>query len=281
MIMLTAVFRYLMAGVLATAAVSGAAAQPRAEAEPDSPEPVLRALVTAMYAGDVAAYERLTLPHPLRSRLTAGAQPNEDRLRDLREDPEGLQIEQQRGFTWQGQEASIGRDGRYPDGTSAIYTLAHRGGPMIVGVTRRADGWKVDLRWWLAAMAQAQGGAPDRNSADFAVRSLLAAMLRLDRQVAAGLIADRRSLELLFAGAPSQREPSGVLDAMVGEMPLVEIAAGEFYPTPTGQVIEGGSSADRKVLVGWFGPIEMPFVVRRIDGRWKIVGEPYFAMMNQ
>ena len=266
---------------MAIVAVAPRVSAGQSGAERDSPEPVIRALVTATYAGDVAAYERVTLPHPLRSRLTAGARANEARLRDLREDPEGLQIRQERPFLFAGKEAVIGPDGRYPDGTSALFTVAHHGGPMILGLTRRPDGWKVDLRWWLAAMAQAQGEAPGRGSAEFAVRSLLAAVLRFDRRAAGGLIADARGLDVLFAGGTAQREPSGVLDAMVEEMPLVEIAAGEFAVAPLGGAIEGGGAADRKVLVGWFGPIEMPFVVRRIDGRWKVVAEPYLAMMNQ
>jgi hypothetical protein len=83
------------------------------------------------------------------------------------------------------------------------------------------------------------------------------------------------------AGAPRQREPSGVLDATVEEMPLVEIAPGEFYPLPTNHIIEGVKAADRKVLVGWFGPVEMPFALRRIGSNWRVEAEPYFLLMNR
>jgi hypothetical protein len=38
----------------------------------DDPSPVIRSLVIAMYSNDVAAYNKLTMPHPLRSRLTSG-----------------------------------------------------------------------------------------------------------------------------------------------------------------------------------------------------------------
>jgi hypothetical protein len=38
---------------------------------------------------------------------------------------------------------------------------------------------------------------------------------------------------------------------------------------------------DRKVLVGWFGPIELPFVLKRIGNDWKIEPLPYFALMEQ
>src|SRR6476659_2386802 len=42
----------------------------------DDPGPVIRSLVQAMYANDVEAYNKLTLPHPLRSRLTSGGRVN-------------------------------------------------------------------------------------------------------------------------------------------------------------------------------------------------------------
>jgi hypothetical protein len=42
-----------------------------------------------------------------------------------------------------------------------------------------------------------------------------------------------------------------------------------------------GPPPDRKVLVGLFGPVEIPFVVRRIDGDWRVEPEPYFVLMMQ
>ena len=86
-----------------------------------------------------------------------------------------------------------------------------------------------------------------------------------------------RTVDILFSGAPSEREPSGVLDALVGEMALVEIGPGEFSVLPSGQVVEGVRGDDMKVLVGLFGSVEVSYVVRRIDGAWKVQPEPYFA----
>jgi hypothetical protein len=87
--------------------------------------------------------------------------------------------------------------------------------------------------------------------------------------------------DALFAGAPSSREPSGVLDAAAAEMPLVEVRAGEFFRMPSGRVVEGGSTEARKVLIGLFGPVELPFVVCRAGADWRIEAEPSFALMMQ
>jgi len=247
----------------------------------DDPEPVIRALVMAMYSNDVASYEKVTLPHPQRSRLTAGGRVNEDALRDLKENPSGLQIRSEREMLFQGKPATIGASGQFPEGTTALYVVAHRSGPTAVPLVRKSDGWKVDVRWWIAMSQIASGPEPAANSPDAVIRSLLMATLRHDRTRAARYLTDGRNIELLFLGGPSFREPSGVLEAGVAEMPLVEIGPGEFYPVPVGPIVEGTTDPARKVLVGLFGPIEMPFVVRKVGSDWRVVAQPYLALMNR
>jgi hypothetical protein len=247
----------------------------------DDPGPVIRGLVQAMYGNDVAAYNKLTIPHPLRSRLTSGGRVNENGLRELKEDPGGLQIKQQRPFEFQGKEAKLAGNGQYPVGTTAHYVVAHHGGPMVMGLVRQADGWKVDLRWWIAMTDLMSGKEPAKGSPEFAIKSLLMSMLQLDRREAVRYITDTKAMDLLFDGAPRQREPSGVMEASVAEMPIVELAPGEFTPLPIGGVVEGVQAPDKKVLVGWFGPIELPFVAHRAGSEWKIDAMPYFALMEQ
>lgn len=243
----------------------------------DSPEAAIRQLLRAMYANDVEAYNAVTTEHPQRARLTQGGRVNQDALRRLTEDPSSLQTREMRPTLVQGKPFE---GTRAPVGATALYMAAHQGGPMAVPLVRRADGWKVDVRWWVAMHAMERGDAKP-TAPEVAVRSMLAAILRLDRARAARYLTDARTVEVLFAGGPSYREPSGVLDAAVGEMALVEVGAGEFYPLIADRVVEGGSTDDRKVLVGLFGPIEIPFVVRRIGNDWKVEAQPYFVLMNQ
>jgi hypothetical protein len=247
----------------------------------DDPEQVIRAVVVAMYSNDVATYNALSIPHPLRARLTAGGRVNQQNLDELKEYPEGLQIKAKRSLMFKGENAQADAKGEYPVGTTGLFMVAHGGSPMMVTLVRRDDGWKIDLRWWIAMTELASGHGPAPDSPEFAVRALLAAMLHLDRGAAARLSVPGADLNLLFDGAPRQREPSGVLDATVYEMPLVEIEPGEFARTPTGKVVEGTRAADRKVLVGQFGPVEIPFVVRRVSSGWRVEAEPYFAVMLQ
>jgi hypothetical protein len=265
---------------LAVAACLSAPPAVSAQRGKDDPEPVIRAMVLAMYSNDVVAYDKVTLPHPLKSRLTSGGRVNESALQELKENPGALQIREQREKLFHGKPATLGPTGRYPTGTTALYRVSHRNS-MVVPLVRRDDGWKVDVRWWIAMMEMMTGPPPAAGSPDRAIRSMLAAMLRLDRAGAGKFLTDGRNLDALFADAPRYREPSGVLDATVEEMPLVEIEPGEFYPVPVGPPIEGTREPDRKVLVGLFGPVEMPFVLRKMGSDWRVVAQPYFVLMNR
>lgn len=249
-------------------------------AQKDDPEGVVRALVAAIYANDTAAYERLTVPDPRRARLTTGGSVNKEKLRQLKEDPDGLQIRQVQPFLHRGEPAKPDTAGAYAVGTTVRYMAAHYGSPMIATLVRKPEGWKVDLRWWLAMMDAASGVTPKPGSPEHTTRAFLAALIAMDKQRAARFVHPPINLELLFAGAPSSREPSGHLDALVEEMGLVEIGAGEFARLPSGRVVEGGGD-DRKVLVGQFGPIDVPVVLRRTGAEWKVLGEPYFLLLNQ
>lgn len=272
----------VMAGLVMMIAGVGSASTPAAAAAAkDDPEVTIRALVKAIYANDVAAYEQVTLPDPRRERLVRGGSVNQEKLRQLKEDPEGLQIARKQPFLHRGAPVEPDASGAYPVGTTVRYMVAHYGNPMMVTLVRKPEGWKVDLRWWLAMLDLASGDEPKPDSPEFTVRSLTAALIALDRQKAAQFVAPPVNLDALFAGAPTQREPSGVLDAVVYEMGLVEIGPGEFSTLPSGHVVEGGGSADRKVLVGLFGPIEVPYVLRRVGSSWKVVAEPYFLLLMQ
>ena len=243
-----------------------------------SPEAAIRALFAAIYSNDAAAYDRITLPDPARSKLTTGGRPNPDKLRQLREDPESLQIKQLRPLLAKG--VPVGDASKAIEGTTGLYMTAHGGSPMVVALVRKADGWKVDVRWWLA-MIDLQTTPPARGTPAFAARALTGAMIQLDRRSAERLATPGASMDVLFVGAPRQREPSGQLDALAMEMPIVELRPGEFATLADGRVVEGTVEADRKVLVGWFGPVEVPFVVRRVASEWRVEPQPFFAFFDR
>ena len=253
----------------------------RCQSAPDSPESAIRGVVRAIYAADSAAFTRLMLPDPRLHLLTTGGSVNESGLRDLEEDPEGVQIIPRRRFEFRGADASPDGLGQYPVGTTATYMVAHHSGPMVMVLEKRPDGWKVDPRWWLAAVEMSAGGYSENGTPASSARSILAALLDGDRDRVVKLATPGASMELLFAGAPRQREPSGHLEALVAEMPIVELRPGEFRRLVTGEVAEGSSSGESRLLVGLMGSVEIPFVVEKVGGEWRVRPQPFFDFINR
>jgi len=255
------------------------AASPRAQSPraPDSPEGTILALVRAMFANDVEGYNRVTIPDPRRSRLTTGGRANTAALQRLEQDPGSLQMKSRRPFLYRGREASLDAGGHYPVGTTALYSVANGGNSMVAPLVRQADGWKVDVRWWLA-MTDLQNGPEPRGTPAFAARALTASLAAMDRESAAKFATPGASLDLLFRGA--QREPSGVFDALSMEMPLVELQPGEFFPIDE-RVVEGSTAPDQKLLLGLFGVVEIPYVLRRINGEWRVEPQSFYKYFNR
>lgn len=248
---------------------------------PTVPEGAVREFIKALAMHDAQAFARAIRPDPRASRFL-NPQPltTEQRAESVRR-LETLQVRRSEAVLLRGQPVEADPKGDYPVGSVGRFLASGGGGPAVVTLVREPDGWKVDLRWWLAMLDMAAAGKPAEGSPDHAIRNLILALLALNRGEASRFVAPDGDVGLLFAGAPSYREPSGVLEATAMEMPLVEVGPGEFYPMPSGRVVEGSSAADRKVIVGQFGPVAMPFVLRRVGGLWRVEAEPYFALINR
>ena len=128
-------------------------------------------------------------------------------------------------------------------------------------------------------LASDRGPAP--GTLAYSARALIAALISMDRNETLRYAVPGPDVEILFDGAPSQREPSGQLDVLAMEMPIAELSRGEFRVLPNGKIVEGSAKPDVKVLVGLFGSVEIPFVGRLIGSDWKVEPQPYFALINR
>jgi hypothetical protein len=267
--------------IVVVAALMAIPATTNAQAADDTPESTIRAMIRALYSADVEKFRRFLLPDPRSHLLTGGQTVNKDAITELAEDPEGLQIIPRRGFEHRGIEAKRDAGGKWPVGTTVTFMVSHHRGPMVTVLEKKADGWKVDPRWWLAEIEMQSASGPKPGTPDFSARSLLFALLEGDKPQALRLATPGASAALLFDGAPSQREPSGHLEALVAEMPIVELKPGEFRRMLTGEIAEGSTSPDRKLLVGMMGSVEIPFVLRLTGSEWRVEPQPYFALINR
>jgi len=246
-----------------------------------APERAVRDFITALAMHDAQAFARAIRPDPRASRFINPQPLTPDQRTEAVRRLETLQVRPTDDISLRGESVKPDKQGDYPVGTVAHFLASGNGGPALVTLVREPDGWKVDLRWWLAMIDMQSAPAPADGAPDHSIRSLLLALTGLDREEAIRYAVPGADLKVLFAGAPSVREPSGVLEASAMEMPLVEVGAGEFYRLPSGRVVEGSTAADRKVFVGQYGPVEIPFVLRRVGAAWRVEAEPYFMLINR
>jgi hypothetical protein len=262
--------------------VAGIAAPAHAAAAP-SAEPVVREFLRAFFAGDVAAARRIIEPNPGVNRLLQPRTRPDDELAAIADEARRARVEQVQEYRFQGK--ALGEppaNGSWPVGTTARFMAPFRGSLLVVSTVYRDEGWKVDLRWWVAQFELMEREAPPpADSPEYAAKSLVASMLDLRRDLAARYVVPGADVEALFAGAPPYREPSGHLMALVGEMPLVEAGPDEYVRMPSGRIVRGSSSPETRLLVGIYGMFEMAFLLRRVDGAWKVEPEPYFGILNR
>ena len=162
-----------------------------------------------------------------------------------------------------------------------LYSVVQGGSPMVVTLVRQpTDGKSIcagGSQWSSCSASEPKAAC---RSDKVALRKLCMAM---DRTAAAKYATPGAgSLTVLFQGA--QREPSGVFDALAMEMPIVELRPGEFYPMRD-RIVEGSAEPDVKVLLGQFGVVEIPYVVRRINingtDEWRVEPQPYYYWFNR
>lgn len=263
---------------VSVAILLGGASLVAASPDTDSPEPAIRAFYRALLKGDAAAYHQAIVEDPRAERFLMRQPADVDKAHEIEMESQTFRMRQLQPFRLKGKETAPS-EGKYPVGTTTRYLASFPASLTVISVVRAAEGWKVDMRWW-DALADLMQKDVENGTPEFAVKSLMASLVFLKKDEAQKYIVSDGDMSVLFAGAPSEPEPSDQLISLVGEMPVVEIGPGEFYPMPSGRIVEGFSDADHKLLVGLFGPREVPFIVQRAGNEWRVVVEPYFNLIE-
>lgn len=245
----------------------------------DSPENAVRAFYRAFYARDAAALEKVVIPDSRTAKLVAAPKLDAQRLREIDSEIRELDLNFLSEPLLRGKPVEAAKDGSYPEGTVIRYGVAIDNSLTAVTVVRQKSGWKVDTRWWLASMEMQ--GPPAEGTPEYSIKRLLFATASYDRDEAKKWILPGSDVELLFLDAPSQPEPSDQLFALTMEMPIVEMRKGEWVRLPFDHAAEGTDEPNRKVYLGMFGMVDLPFVVMKRNGTWYVIPQPYYVMMNQ
>jgi hypothetical protein len=272
---------FFSAILFASALIAAVRAGERTVIQTDSPESAMRAVIQALFVGDEQNLKKHTLPHPKASLLIAKHPPTGDELKQLIEETRELKFRQVLGYRFDGRPIQRTPSG-YPPGTTARFLAPVRGTLTVFTVVETADGWKVDLRWWIEMIEMERRDSVSKESPEYVVKSFLLALLQLNPNEARKFVTPETDMNRLFADAPPYAEPSDQLPALTIEMPLAEAGPEESYPLPSGRIAKGSDKPnERKLLVGLFGPTEMVFEVVKIKNEWKVAGLSYFRLLNQ
>ena len=253
----------------------------RVSAAADDPARTAREFMRAVYSNDAVQFAATTVPNADSSKLL-GKQPlSSERLAEVAEATARLRLEQVQPFTYRGTLATPAGDGSYPPGTITRYLTSFRGVPMVISMVRDQESWKVDVRWWLAMIDLQRSPRPSRGSPEFAIKALLTTVISGNRDDAARFTTPTGDVGVVFQGTPRRPDPSDQFIALALEMPLVESQSGEYYKLPSGEIADGSPLADRKVLVGLYGPHELVFAVRKVGDEWRVEPQAYYPLMNK
>ncbi len=150
--MFSAAVRLALAAVmLVSTSVLAVQRPPRApKLGPDSPEPLIRAFYRAVLSGDAAAFHKVIVVDPLADRFLPRDAPSPEKSHEIAMESMDFSMRQTQPFRAHGKEVGVDAAGHYPVGTTSRYLANFPNSLTVVTVVRKADGWKVDLRWWEA-----------------------------------------------------------------------------------------------------------------------------------
>ncbi len=246
------------------------------KAPANDPEVALRAFMYALYANDSADYQTRIIPVAESAVLIGPQKFTEEQLSKLRKDIDGLRLRQTSGPSFEGKPAAP----PYTVGTKAIYFTQFRGVNLAIPMEVAPDGWKADVRYWLAMRKQNER-RPQKTDPEMVAKAFLFYVLAKKPQALDEVVATPVKSEEYTA---ANDLPPGDLDqvlSLCAEMPIVRARPKERFLLPSGELVGGSEEQDTLVLVGLMGPIEVPFLMKKTGNAWKIVAQRYFEMLRK
>jgi hypothetical protein len=248
----------------------------------DDPEAVVRAFMLAAYSHDAAQFDGLVFPPRTAGVLLSTEPVPKSRRAEIETEAKALQLKQLQPFRQRGIVVNPGLGGVYPDGTTTRYSTSFEGDLTVTSVVKKEGHWLVDVRWWLKIKEMSLRDEKARiDEKELVIKRFLLNLLRLNRRAVSDSLVPGANPDIAFEGAPQVPEPSDVLPSLAIEMPLVEAEADEVYPLLSGKLAKNSATGEEVVMVGLYGPFEMVFLLRRVQGEWRIVPEPYYRIINR
>jgi hypothetical protein len=267
---------------LASAQEPAAAARPKdvpTTLLPAEPEQALRDFLYALYANDAVDFQKRILPEANSIALIGPQTFTQEQLDKLRKDINALPLHQTSPPSLEGLPLA-NSSAPIPVGTKTIYLTQFRGVVLIVPMQRSENGWKVDVRFWLAMRKQREVRL-QKTDPELVAKGFLFHVLAKKPDALNEFTSESIKGEDYTS---ANNLPPGDLDQILSlciEMPMVRARSGERVLLPSGEVAVGSDQSESLVLIGLMGPVEVPFLLRRVGGAWKVVPQRYFEMLRK
>jgi hypothetical protein len=243
------------------------------------PERSLRDFMYALYANDTIDYQKHIVPHPGSTDLIGSQTFTAEQLTKLRSQIADLVLEQTSPFTLNGQPLGASTP-PFPLGTKTMYFTEFRGMMLAIPMLYTEEGWKTDVRFWLAMMKQ-QETEPKMSDPEMVAKRFLFHILAKEPEALNELASSQIQAEQYTS---ENHLPRGDLDQILSlciEMPIVKAREGEGVLLPSGDFVSETGDPDSLVLIGLMGPVEVPFLLKRVNSEWKVVPQMYFEMLRK
>jgi len=240
----------------------------------------IKEFLFATYSGNTAEYQKWILPEAGSDELITKRDYSDQELKDLRAEADSVNPQQVSPFTLNGNSIGDVSGEGFPAGTKAIYLSSFRGTLLAIPVVCTNTGWKVDVRFWVAARKQSHGSLKETDPEVVAKQFLFYVLARKPEKLQQ-LSASKINPEDYTA---ANNLPGGDLDQILSlciEMSIVRAREGEGFRMPSGEIVRAGADKDTLVLVGLLGMAEVAFQVKRIGNSWKVVPQHYFEMLRR
>jgi hypothetical protein len=151
---------------------------------------------------------------------------------------------------------------------------------MVLSMLKTENGWKVDLRWWVAMIRLAEGQELSENNPEVIIRRFLLALMKRDTEKLARLLPKGHTPDQLYPrGYKPPFEDQYFYLAM--EMPLVEFGKGDLVLTPDGTLEPAlRPGTDDRFFLGIFWDSELHFRLLREGQSFKVEPGEHLSRMG-
>ena len=243
----------------------------------DEPKRVAHTALMALLRGDAAAFTRVTLPTEGVDALLRSMTPTPDRKAQVEEQLERVRLSSQMPPLFPGEPIEDER--RAPAGTRIVYVTQLGGALVPVVVVKTEKGWLVEPRYWVAERRQATS-TPDMAAPETVAKRFLFHIVNDDADELKALSAQPETVDDLTRNNSMAGADRGHVAALCMEMPATRARTGEKVRLPAGTVVAATDGSDEAIVVALLGSVEVPFMLKRVKGQWKVVPQPYFEWLR-